>query len=56
MFLDLINYVFGLFGYRWVVDNSSQDTVEENFMDDDEGWNDLDADNPRYKLQKIKQD
>jgi len=55
MFLDAINYLFGLFGYRWIVDSSPQDSSEFDPMDD-EGWDDLDNENPRYKLEKLKQD
>jgi len=52
MFLKLINYFFGLFGYVWVVDDSPKDSVEEDVMTD-EGWEDLDPDYMRYKLQKL---
>ncbi|MEA1988311.1 MAG: hypothetical protein U9N57_03745 [Pseudomonadota bacterium] len=55
MFLDAINYLFGLFSYRWIVDNSPQDSFELDPMDD-EGWDDLDNDNLCYKLEKLKQD
>ncbi|WP_319380396.1 hypothetical protein [Thiomicrorhabdus sp.] len=49
-----LNFVFRLFGYEWVKD----ETPYERQRDDpitDEGWDDLYEHSPRYKLRKIRQ-
>lgn len=51
--MKLLNWLFGLFGYEWVKD----ETPYERQMDEpgeDEGWDDIYEHNPRYRLRKIQ--
>lgn len=55
MFLKFINIVTGLFGYRWVYDESPIECSDDNLIED-EGWDDLDHQKARYRLEKITGD
>lgn len=53
MFLKVVNWFTAWFGYRWVVDSRLADGDIVDEMIDDEGWDDLDNNEARYRLEKI---
>lgn len=48
--MKLLNWLFGLFGYELVRDQSPYE--KEDDMIQDEGWDDVYEHNPRYRLRK----
>jgi len=46
-----MNGIVRLFGYEWVKDSSLIE-AERHFGVDDEGWDDIYDNNPKYKLKK----
>ncbi|WP_040727224.1 hypothetical protein [Thiomicrorhabdus sp. Kp2] len=52
MFLKIINFFAGLFGYEWVLDSRPTEQSKHQGIDD-EGWDDLYENNPRYVLRKV---
>ena len=46
-----MNSIAGLFGYKWVKDPSVIEPTR-NIGVDDEGWDDIYDNNPKYKLKK----
>ncbi|WP_460186365.1 hypothetical protein [Thiomicrorhabdus hydrogeniphila] len=46
-----MNKIVGLFGYEWVID-SSIIKPERHIGVEDEGWDDIYDNNPKYKLKK----
>ena len=51
MLLKIMNSIAGLFGYKWVKDPSVIEPTR-NIGVDDEGWDDIYDNNPKYKLKK----
>lgn len=51
MFLRIINFLFGLFGYKWVLDEYRYRDVEHD-IEVDEGWEEITESSRRYKLVK----
>ncbi|GAB6069062.1 hypothetical protein JCM30760_01590 [Thiomicrorhabdus hydrogeniphila] len=51
MLLKIMNKIVGLFGYEWVID-SSIIKPERHIGVEDEGWDDIYDNNPKYKLKK----
>lgn len=48
MLLRLLNSIASLFGYRWVIDNSTIDGEEDILAD--EGYQQIEESTARYKL------
>jgi len=52
MLLKAMNFLAGIFGYEWVKD-LSKDTSIYNPGVEDEGWDDIYDNNPKFKLKKL---
>ncbi|WP_160326759.1 hypothetical protein [Thiomicrospira sp. WB1] len=47
-----MNWIVGWFGYEWVLDSRPRPVEDESDPISDEGWEDVHAHSPRYRLQK----
>lgn len=55
MYLKVINFIVGIFGYEYVIDNRPKYEPPED-LEADEGWDDIHGLNPRYRLVKKLKD
>lgn len=52
MLLTILNSIAGVFGYRWIEDNS-KDEITDTYPIADEDWDHIHENNRKYKLEKI---
>ena len=52
MFLKVINFFVGIFGYQYIIDKRPIEVSKQHHLEDDEGWDDIHDLNPKYRLVK----
>lgn len=55
--MKVLNAIFRLFGYEWVKDETPYEAEDDDVMTaNNEGWDDIYQQTPRYRLRKIETD